>query len=77
MTSFGLIAIVLLAWVLPIILPVFKLPTPTGKFSVGSQYLHLITDEDEIITPETDDTRELMIKVGILLVLIMKQQNPI
>lgn len=63
MTSFGLIAIILLAWVLPIILPVFKLPTPTGKFSVGSQYLHLITDEDEIITPETDDTRELMIKV--------------
>jgi hypothetical protein len=63
MMSFGLILILLLAWSLPIILPVFILPTPTGKFSIGSQYLHLITDEDEIITPEANDTRELMIKV--------------
>jgi dienelactone hydrolase len=62
-TSFGFILIVLLAWALPIILPIFNLPTPTGKFSVGSQYLHLKTDADEIITPETNDTRELMIKV--------------
>ncbi len=62
-TSFGLILILLLAWGLPIILPVFNLPTPTGKYSVGSQYLHLKTDEDEVITPEVNDTRELMIKV--------------
>ena len=63
LTCFGLILILVLAWALPIILPIFNLPTPTGKFSIGSQYLHLKTDADEIITPETNDTRELMIKV--------------
>jgi len=63
LTSLGLFLILVLGWALPIILPVFHLPTPTGKFSVGSQYLHLKTDEDEIITPEANDTRELMIKV--------------
>lgn len=62
-SGFGLIIILLLGWALPITLPVFELPTPTGKFKVGSQYIHLETIEDEIFTPEPNDKRALMIKV--------------
>ena len=45
------------------ILPVFSFPTPTGTHSVGSQYLHLKTNQAEVITEEEGDKRELMIKV--------------
>ncbi len=44
-------------------LPIFDLPTPTGNYKVGSQYLHLITNEDEPITEDATDKRSLMIKV--------------
>ncbi|WP_156033169.1 hypothetical protein [Sediminibacter sp. Hel_I_10] len=56
-------ALLLLAWSLPNILPVFSLPTPTGKYKIGSDYMHLKTDRAEQITENTDDKRELMIKV--------------
>jgi len=62
-SGFGLIFTLLLGWTLPIILPVFDLPTLTGKFKVGSQYLHLETNEDEMITTDVNDKRALMIKV--------------
>jgi hypothetical protein len=52
-----------LGFSLPAILPVFDLPTPTGKYQVGSEYLHLVSDEDETLTKEATDKRELMIKV--------------
>ena len=55
--------LLLLAWSLPYILPVFSLPTPTGKYKIGSDYMHLKTDREEEITENTDDKRELMIKV--------------
>lgn len=55
-------SLVLIAWGLPYILPVFTLPTPTGSHRVGSQYIHLKTEQDEPITPETGDKRELMVK---------------
>lgn len=58
---FGILLV--LGFALPTILPVFKLPNPTGKYTVGSQYLHLKTDRVEDITPNTSDKRELMIKV--------------
>jgi predicted dienelactone hydrolase len=51
------------AWLLPYILPVFELPTPSGAYSVGARSLHLITDKNEDITLEANDKRELMIKV--------------
>jgi predicted dienelactone hydrolase len=51
-----------IGWALPYVLPVFELPTPTGTFSVGAQYLHLKSNDDELITPKTNDKRELMIK---------------
>ncbi|MDO6425190.1 hypothetical protein, partial [Saccharophagus degradans] len=62
--SSGLTFIFLLciAWALPSILPVFNLPTPSGNYSIGSQYIHLKTNLDEIMTLETGDKRELMIK---------------
>ncbi len=62
-TGLPLVLLLIIAWALPNILPVFKLPTPTGKYSVGSQYIHLKTNQDEIITTDTGDKRELMIKV--------------
>lgn len=45
------------------ILPVFDLPEPTGKYKIGSDYFHLITDEDELLTEEKEDKRALSIKV--------------
>ena len=62
-TGISLVLLLIVAWTLPYVLPVFELPTPTGKHSVGSQYIHLKTNQDETITTETDDKRELMIKV--------------
>lgn len=55
--------LLLFAWSLPNILPVFSLPSPTGKYKIGSNYIHLKTDREEEITENTDDKRELMIKV--------------
>lgn len=55
--------LLLLGWSLPYIFPVFNLPAPTGAYSVGSQTINLKTDQDEIITSEVGDKRELMIKL--------------
>jgi len=52
-----------LGYLLSTTFPVFDLPNPSGKYIVGSQYIHLVTKEDEIITQQLDDKRELMIKV--------------
>ena len=52
-----------LGFLLPTVLPVFDLPTPTGKYKVGSEYLHFVSDENENITEDATDKRELMIKV--------------
>ena len=43
-------------------LPVFELPNLTGKYSVGSQYLHYISKNEEYISVDKFDKRELMIK---------------
>jgi len=64
-TTSGVVLTILLlfAWGLPNILPVFNLPTPTGRYSIGSQYILLKTNRDEVITSKVGDKRELMIKV--------------
>ena len=62
-SGFALTIGLLFAWSLPYILPVFNLPSPTGTYQIGSEYLHLKTDRQEEITEYTDDKRELMIKV--------------
>lgn len=55
--------VLIVAWALPISLPVFTLNEPSGAYSVGSQYIHLQTSAEEPLTPTKDDRRELMIKV--------------
>jgi dienelactone hydrolase len=62
-TGIAFIILLLFGWGLPYILPVFNLPTPTGTYSVGSQYIHLKTNQDEYMTSEIGDKRELMVKV--------------
>ncbi|MDA3942911.1 MAG: hypothetical protein PF694_05160 [Bacteroidetes bacterium] len=62
-SGIAFVILLLLGWGLPYIFPVFNLPAPTGEYSVGSQYIHLKTDQDEIITSNAGDKRELMIKI--------------
>lgn len=49
--------------ILPNALPVFELPTPTGKYSVGTTNILVQTDYDEVITSDPSDKREFMVKV--------------
>ena len=58
----GLSIIVILALILPTVLPVFKLPEPTGPYHVGTQDILLELDREEIITTDISDKRQLMIK---------------
>lgn len=51
------------SWVLPMMLPVFSLPNPTGVYKVGTRSIHIKTTMDEPITKDTTDQRELMVKV--------------
>jgi predicted dienelactone hydrolase len=49
---------------LPIILPVFRLPDPTGQHPVGTTKLYLVDySRPETFTPNPDDHRELMVQV--------------
>jgi predicted dienelactone hydrolase len=61
-----LFRLLILAFVaaLPILLPVFRLPEPTGPYPVGTTKLHLVDcTRPETFTPDPDDHRELMIQV--------------
>ncbi|ORL44929.1 carboxylic ester hydrolase [Zunongwangia atlantica 22II14-10F7] len=62
MTS-SYIVVLVLSWSLPMLLPVFTLPAPTGKFKIGTKYIHIKTDRPELITQDQKDQRELMLKV--------------
>ena len=56
---FGLAAIVLC-----ILLPVFKLPAPTGPYKVGTQTRHLIDESRrDPFSDKPDGARELMIQI--------------
>lgn len=49
---------------LPIILPVFRFPDPTGQFPVGTTTLYLADySRSETLTPNPDDHREFMVQV--------------
>lgn len=60
---FRLLILALVA-ALPILLPVFRLPEPTGPYPVGTTKLHLVDrTRPETFTPNASDHRELMIQV--------------
>jgi predicted dienelactone hydrolase len=49
---------------LPVLLPVFRLPEPTGPHLLGTTKLHLVDrTRPETFTPTPDDHRELMVQV--------------
>ncbi len=59
----GIIALTVVGWVLPMALPVFSLPEPTGSYSVGTEMVQVETQMDELFTEDPNDKRELMLKV--------------
>ena len=59
----GITILLVVGWVLPMALPVFSLPEPTGPYSVGTEMIHVQTEQDEIISKDPDDKREFMVKI--------------
>lgn len=59
----GIFVLLLLSITLPLLFPVFELPHPTGPYSVGTKDINLKLDRAEVITTDTTDKRNLMIKV--------------
>ncbi|MCH4824398.1 hypothetical protein ML462_14590 [Gramella lutea] len=59
----ALLIIILIAWIPPIVLPVFSLPEPAGNYVVGTESIFITTGKDEIITKDPSDTRELSYKI--------------
>jgi predicted dienelactone hydrolase len=56
--------IFMFAAALPVLLPVFRLPEPTGPFLVGTTKLHLMDrTRAETFTPDPNDHRELVVQV--------------
>ena len=72
----GYVLLLVPAWVLPLVLPVFKLPEPRGPFAVGSKSIHLETNRPEPITENKEDKRQLMFKVCILRWQMIRQLKP-
>lgn len=60
---FGISVLIILAWILPIVLPVFSLPEPRGSYNVGTEMVYVKTDREEKITEDPDDSRELLYKI--------------
>ncbi|GAA5028357.1 carboxylic ester hydrolase [Marivirga lumbricoides] len=60
---FVFVLVAVIAWVLPIALPVFTLPEPRGNYKVGTQILHVKTDKAEEITKDPNDKREFLCKI--------------
>ena len=62
----GILSILLLIVISmpPLLLPVFKLPTPTGPYDVGIKYDYFINrDRPEPQTPDTTDFQEISVQV--------------
>jgi predicted dienelactone hydrolase len=50
--------------VLPIVLPVFRFPDPSGPYEVGTSTYHWVdADRPEVFTADPDDRRELMAQI--------------
>ncbi|SDS30764.1 Platelet-activating factor acetylhydrolase, isoform II [Polaribacter sp. KT25b] len=72
----GLLLLLIIGFLLPNVLPIFNLPKTTGNYKVGSQYILLKTDREEIITENPDDKRELMIKVWYPAIIKNEEKEP-
>ena len=59
----GLVVTAVLAILLPSVLPVFELPQPTGDYHVGTRDIQFEMNRPEIITPDENDYRKIMLKV--------------
>ncbi|PRY84329.1 alpha/beta hydrolase family protein [Mongoliibacter ruber] len=62
-TTFFFLIFLFTAWLLPILLPVFKLPKPKGPYQIGAQYLKVTSNRLEIITGDKAEKRTFMVKV--------------
>ena len=60
---FGVSLLIILAWILPAVLPVLSLPEPRGPYSVGTELITVQTDREETITDDPADKRELVYKI--------------
>jgi hypothetical protein len=50
--------------VLPIMIPVFRFPHPSGPYEIGTLTYHWVdADRPEVFTDDSDDRRELMVQV--------------
>lgn len=50
--------------VLPMVLPVFRFPDPSGPYEIGTLTYHWVdADRPEVFTADPDDRRELMVQV--------------
>ncbi|MCC7448887.1 MAG: carboxylic ester hydrolase [Anaerolineae bacterium] len=48
----------------PILLPVFRLPRPTGPYAIGTLTYHWVdTARSEVFTPDPNDHREVMVQI--------------
>lgn len=62
--TMGIILLLLLGATLGTLLPIFKLPTPSGSYSIGSTALYLEdASRKEDITPDPNDVRRLAVKI--------------
>ena len=58
------LVLLILATAVSILMPVFKLPQPSGPYAVGSTSFRLVdTNREEILTAEPSDNRELLVQV--------------
>ena len=64
LSTFLGIGVFLLAAALPALMPVPKLPHPTGPFAIGTASYHLVdSSRPEFYTDDPDDSREFMMQV--------------
>lgn len=62
-TVLGLLVFAI-AFSLPALLPVFRLPQPTGAYAVGTRYVYWVDESrPDTYTPDPDDSREVSVQV--------------
>jgi len=62
-TAVGLIGLAA-STALPMLIPIFRFPTPTGPYAIGTLTYHWIdAGRPEVFTADPDDRRELMVQV--------------